>query len=100
FHQLRQIGLSEVMRPHPRVKFLQAEINRVRTVLDGSLRALPISRRREQLRDAMGARLRGRRRLLCDSGWGAIHRRIQLIFERGGAQEGAWPPTRIFEFRS
>ena len=47
-HQLRQIGLGEIVRAHPGVELLQAEVNRVRPVLHRRLRALPIARRREQ----------------------------------------------------
>ena len=51
-HQLWQIGFGEVVRPHPRVEFLQAKVDRVRPVLDRGLRAFPIARRRDQLRQA------------------------------------------------
>ena len=51
-HQLRQIGLGEVVRPHPGVELLQAEVDRVRAVLDRGPRALPIARRRQQLGQA------------------------------------------------
>ncbi len=50
FHQLRQIGLGEIVRAHPRVEFFEAEINRVRAVFDGGLGAFPIAGGREQFR--------------------------------------------------
>ena len=48
-HQLGQIRDREIMRPHPRIEFFEAEVNRVRTVLDGSLGAFPIASGREKL---------------------------------------------------
>ena len=49
-HQLRQIGVGEIVRPHPGVELVQAEVNRIRAVLDGGLGAIPIAGGREQLR--------------------------------------------------
>ena len=49
FHQPGQIGDGEIVRPHPGVEFFQAEINCIRTVLDGGLGAIPIAGGREQL---------------------------------------------------
>ncbi len=50
FHQLRQVGLGEIVRAHPRVEFIQAEINRVRAIFHGGLGAFPIAGGREQFR--------------------------------------------------
>jgi small ligand-binding sensory domain FIST len=57
FHQLRQIGLGEIMRAHPGVELVEAEINRVRAVFHGGLGAFPIAGGREQFRH--GAELKG-----------------------------------------
>ena len=65
-HQLRQIGLREVVRPHPRVESFQAEVDRVRPVLDRRPCALPIPRRRNQLRQA-NRRAQGTPRFPCRS---------------------------------
>ena len=43
FHQLRQVRLGEIMRPHSRVEFFESEINRVRAVLDRGSGALPVA---------------------------------------------------------
>ena len=47
-HELRQIGRGEIVRPHPRVKFFEAEVNRIRAVFDGGPGALPVAGRRKQ----------------------------------------------------
>ena len=49
-HQLRQIGFGEVLRPHPGVEPVEAEVDRVGPVLDGRADAFPIAGGREQLR--------------------------------------------------
>ena len=60
-HQLRQIGLDEIVCAHPRIELLQAEVNRVRSVLHRRSRALPIPRGREQFGQARSF-ARGRER--------------------------------------
>ena len=49
-HQLRQVGFGEVVRAHPGIELLQAEINGVRAVLDGGFGTFPVAGRREQFR--------------------------------------------------
>jgi len=55
FHELRQIGVGEIVGAHPGVEFFQAEVNRVRAVLDGGLGAIPIAGGREKFRQARRA---------------------------------------------
>ena len=52
FHQPGQIGLGEIVGPHAGVELLQAEVDRVRAVLDRGPGAFPIACRREQLGQA------------------------------------------------
>ena len=47
-HEPRQAGCGEIVRPHPRVEFFEAEINRIRAVFDGGPGALPVARRCKQ----------------------------------------------------
>src|SRR5437773_8496572 len=47
-HQLRQIGLREIMGAHPRVELFEPEVNRIRAIFDCGPRALPIPGGREQ----------------------------------------------------
>jgi hypothetical protein len=53
-HEFRQVGLGEIMRPHPGIETLQTKVDRVCSVLDSSLRAFPVTSRCQQLRDAPG----------------------------------------------
>ena len=48
-HQLRQIGPGKIVRPHSRIEFFKAEINRVRAVFDSGTGAIPIASWRDQL---------------------------------------------------
>ena len=50
FHQLRQIRLRKIVRPHPGVEFFEAEINRVRAIFDCCAGAVPIAGGRQQFR--------------------------------------------------
>ena len=63
FHQRRQVGLREIVRPHAGVETFQTEIDRVGTVFDRGARALPVAGGRKQLRTARARRQRelGRR---------------------------------------
>ena len=47
-HQLRQIGLREIMGAHPRVELFEPEVNRIRAIFYCGPRALPIPGGREQ----------------------------------------------------
>src|SRR4051794_29950657 len=49
-HQLRKVRLGKIARPHPGVESVQTEINRVRAIFHGSTRAVPVTGRRQQLR--------------------------------------------------
>ena len=48
FHQPRQVGLGEIVGAHPGVELVEAEVNRVRAILDGGFDAVPIAGGREQ----------------------------------------------------
>ena len=50
-HKFREVGLREIMRPHPGVELLQPEIDCVRAVLNGGPGAFPVSCRGEQFRN-------------------------------------------------
>ncbi len=54
-HELRQVGLGEIVRPHPRVEFIQAEVDGIRAIFNGGLGAFPIAGGREQFRQARQA---------------------------------------------
>ncbi len=79
-HQLRQIGPGKIVRPHSRIEFFKAEINRVRAVFDSGTGAIPIAGGRKQLRQTSNFELR----ILPG-------RRFRL---GGGAHFGRWNLTR------
>ena len=55
FHQLRQIGLREIVRPHPGIEFFEAEINRVGAIFNRGAGAVPIAGGRKQFRQTRRA---------------------------------------------
>ena len=66
-HELRQVGGGEVGRPHPGVEALQAEVDRVRPILDGRLGTFPVAGRCQYFRTPQG---QGRRDGFLDDGVG------------------------------
>ena len=50
FHQRGQVGRREILRAHPGVEALEAEVDRVGAVLDGGAGAFPVAGGREQFR--------------------------------------------------
>ncbi len=51
-HQRGQIGLGEILGPHPGIEPFEAEINGVGSVLDGGPHAFPVTRGSEEFRAA------------------------------------------------
>jgi hypothetical protein len=58
FHQCREIGLDEIVSAHPGIEPIQPEIDRVRAVLDGRLRAFPITSGSEEFGESAECRVR------------------------------------------
>jgi len=56
-HQPGKLGFREIVRPHPCVEPVQAEVNGVCAVLDRGAGTLPIARRSQQLGQSGGSRL-------------------------------------------
>ncbi len=52
FHQLWQIAFGKIMRPHPRVEFVQAEVNGIRAIFHSGFGTFPVTGGREQFRQA------------------------------------------------
>ena len=73
-HQPGQGGFGKVMGAHPRVEPVETEIDGVRAILHRCLGAFPITRRREQFRQARPAGFsRGRRAFSIGSGLSRDH---------------------------
>jgi hypothetical protein len=53
-HEPGQVGLGEVVRAHPGVEAVEAEVDGVRAVLDGGLGAFPVAGRREKFGQGAG----------------------------------------------
>ena len=54
-HERRQVGRGEILRAHPRVEPLEAEVDRVGAVFDRGPRTFPIAGRRQHLGPGRGA---------------------------------------------
>ncbi len=70
FHEFGQIIAGKILRAHPGVELVQAEVDGIGAVLHGGAGAFPVAGGREQFRQARRIGLRGR----SGGGNGAIHR--------------------------
>jgi len=58
-HQRWQVGFGKIAGSHPRIEFVEAEIDRIGAILDGGTGAIPISSGREKFRQSSRREARG-----------------------------------------